>query len=167
MAIDQDSVFSVVVCWRCRVEDSLKGGSTGVIDIWYYNGNSVEVINSCNYSEIVFSSGGSFRQAAITLARKALRSLNSLMSLVNYIKVPVNTMLNSVYAYVLSVLNYSVEIWGSIKSEVIERVHGIFCTLILNVKNTTVCLVDVHYKQNVIWKCWNMVKKAVIVHYEQ
>ena len=52
-------------------------------------------------------------------------------------KLPINIMFNLFDSFVLSILNYSCEIWGFTRAENIERVHRKFCKWLLNVKMST------------------------------
>jgi hypothetical protein len=51
--------------------------------------------------------------------------------------VPVNIMLNLFDSYVTSILNYPSQVWGFIKAENIERVHGKFMKWLSNIKMST------------------------------
>ena len=52
-------------------------------------------------------------------------------------QVPVDVMFNLFDAFVLSILNYSCEVWGFYTAENIERVHRKFCKWLINVKMST------------------------------
>jgi hypothetical protein len=80
-----------------------KGGKLRRNDNWCYNNHEIEIVKSFNYIGVVFSSGGSFMQAANTLAGKGLRSLHSLWAIVRSMTVPINIMFNLFHSCVLSV----------------------------------------------------------------
>jgi hypothetical protein len=52
-------------------------------------------------------------------------------------QVPIDIMLYLFDAYVLPILNYSCEVWGSMPSENFEIMHRKFCKWLLNVKMST------------------------------
>ena len=86
---------------------------------------------------IVLFSGGAFIKATNTLAGKALKARNSLLAITRCMKLPKNIIFNLFDSFVLSILNYSCEIWEFTRAENIERVHRKFCRLLLNVKMST------------------------------
>ena len=88
---------------------------------WTYGDKAIELVNSFNYLGLVLSSGGSFMQATNTLCGKGLRAMHALFNLTRDIVVPIDIMFNLFDAYVISVLNYSCEVWGFIKAENIEE----------------------------------------------
>ena len=114
-----------------------KGGRLSDDEKWFFNNQEIEVVKSFNYLGVVFTSGGSFVQAANTLAGKGMRSLHSLFAMTRNMKVPINIMFNLFDSYVLSVLNYGAEVWGFLNSDNIEKVQKKFCKWILNVKQST------------------------------
>ena len=96
-------------------------------------GKKSKIVSSFNYLGIVLSSGGSFIKATNTLAGKALKAMNSLLAITRCMKLPINIMFNLFDSFVLSILNYSCEIWGFTRAENIERMHRKFCKWLLNV----------------------------------
>ena len=76
-------------------------------------------------------------KATNTLAGKALKAMNSLLSITRPMKIPTKIMFNLFDSFVVSILNYGCEIWGFSKATNIERVHRKFCKWHLNVKMST------------------------------
>ena len=62
-------------------------------------------------------------QANSTLAGKALRSMSRLVSLIKCCLAPIDISFNLFDSYVL---NYNLEVWGSIKAEVLKKVQREF-----------------------------------------
>ena len=87
-----------------------KGGTLNSQEKWTYADDEIEIVNSFNYLGIVLSSGGAFIKATNTLSGKALRAMNSLLSITKTMQVPINIMLNLFDTFVLSILNYACEI---------------------------------------------------------
>lgn len=114
-----------------------KGGNLSRNEKWTYCGQEIEIVSSFNYLGMVLSSGGSFNKAISTLAGKALKAMNGLLSITKHMCVPINIMLNLFDTFVASILNYSCEIWGFSRAENIERVHRKFCKWLINVKMST------------------------------
>ena len=114
-----------------------RGGTLNGQEKWAYADDEIEIVNSFNYLGIVLSSGGAFIKATNTLSGKALRAMNSLLSITKTTQVPINIMLNLFDTFDLSILNYACEIWGFTNAENIERVHRKFCKWLLNVKMST------------------------------
>ena len=102
-----------------------------------YAGGEIEIVNSFNYLGIVLSSGGSFIKATNTLVGKSLKALNALLSITKRMQVPRAVMFNLFDPFVLSILNYSCEVWGFYTAQNIERVHRKFCKWLMNVKMST------------------------------
>ena len=100
---------------------------------WAYAGETVEIVNSFNYLEIVLSSGGAFIKAINTLAGKALKSMNALFAITKSMQVPIDIMFNLFYSFVLSILNYGCEVWGFSTAQNVEMVHRKFCKWLINV----------------------------------
>ena len=114
-----------------------KGGILDRNECWTYAGVNIEIVNCFNYLGIVLSSGGAFIKATNTLAGKALRAMNSLLSITKSMKIPTKIMFSLFDSFVVSILNYGCEIWGFSKAENIERVHRKFCKWYLSVKMST------------------------------
>ena len=114
-----------------------KGGILNRNEKWTYSGEEIEIVNSFNYLGIVLTSGGAFVKATNILAGKALKAMNSLLSITRPMKIPTKIMFNLFDSFVVSILNYGCEIWGFSNATNIERVHRKFCKWHLNVKMST------------------------------
>ena len=68
---------------------------------------------------------------------KALKVMNSLLAITRCMKLPIIIMFNIFVSFVLSIRNYSCNIWGFTRAENIDRVHRKFCKWLLNVKMST------------------------------
>ena len=79
----------------------------------------------------------SFIKATNTLVGKSLKAMNALLSITKRIQVPIAVMFNLFDSFVLSILNYSCEVWGFYTAQNIERVHRKFCKWLINVKMST------------------------------
>ena len=111
-----------------------KGGVLNRLDKWFYAGNEIEIVNSFNYLDVLFSSGGSLNNTTKTTADKGLRAFMSLFNITRGLKIHISIMHN---LFDTSVLNYGCEIRGYIKAENVEKVHRKFCKQLLAVKNST------------------------------
>lgn len=72
--------------------------------------------------------------ATNTLVGKVLFAMNYLFVVTQGLDIPVEIMFNLFDKYVVSVTNYSCEIWRFLKAENIKRIHRKFCECILGVK---------------------------------
>ena len=106
-------------------------------ETWTYKGSQLEVVNEFNYLGTVFKYTGSFVVNQETLVGKGLKALNCLLYNTKKYSLSPKVMCQLFDAFVGSVLNYSCEIWGFGKSQVIERVHLKFCKALLKVKSST------------------------------
>ena len=86
----------------------------------------------------MFTSGGSFSKAQVTLsgqAQKAIFKLNSY--LYQFSDITPKHILNLFDKLVAPILNYCSEVWGFCKANQIERIHMQFCKHLLGVKQST------------------------------
>ena len=63
--------------------------------------------------------------------------MHALMAITKKLQVPIDVMFNLFDSFVLSILNYSCEVWGFYTAENIERAHRKFCKWLINVKMST------------------------------
>ena len=105
---------------------------------FYYQDHELEIVSSFSYLGIVFTTGGSFSNAQVTLsgqAQKAIFKLNSY--LYNFSDITPKHVLNLFDKLVTPILNYGSEVWGFCKANQIERTHLQFCKNLLGVKQST------------------------------
>ena len=72
-----------------------------------------------------------------SLVGKSLKAMNVLLSITKRMQVPIAVMYNLFDSFLLSILNYSCEVWGFYTAQNIERVHRKFCNWLINVKMST------------------------------
>ena len=87
-----------------------KGGIIRQNEMFTYAGDVLEIVNCFNCVGIVLSSGGSFVKATNTLVGKSFKVMNALWAITKRMQVPVDVMFND--SFVLSILNYSCQVWG-------------------------------------------------------
>lgn len=103
-----------------------------------YNGEALEIVNKFRYLGVVFTVGGSFSEAQITLAgqaQKAIFQLNRYLYKFTFL-----TPRHKVELFdklIVPILNYGGEVWGFAHANVIEKVQLQFCKRLLGVKKTT------------------------------
>ena len=91
----------------------------------YYQSQELEIVRSFSYLGIVFTTGGSFSNAQVTLsgqAQKAIFKLNGYLYIFSDIK-PMHV-LTSFDKLETSILNYGSEVWGFFKAKQIEQIHS-------------------------------------------
>ena len=115
-----------------------KGGLIGKKDIFYYDGEQIETVNSFKYLGFVFGSSGKFAKginAILEQSNKALFGMKSLQYM--YPELQPKTQLHLFNTLVKPVLNNSSEIWGFCEAEKLERLHLGFLKYILNIRKST------------------------------
>ena len=87
---------------------------------------------------LLFTVGGSFSEAKITLAGQAKKANFQLNKyLYKFTFLPPRHKLYLFDKLILPILNYGSEVWGFSKATAVERVHLQFCKRQLGVKKTT------------------------------
>ena len=115
-----------------------KGGTNRRNVKFDYNGVNIDIVNKFTYLGVVFTTGGSFSETHDALAGQALKAIFKLKSLVNkFTDFAVSHMLGLFDKLILPILNYSGEVWGFSKADVIERIHLRFCKQLLGVRVQT------------------------------
>lgn len=115
-----------------------KGGAAARHFQFFYDGNDIETVKSFTYLGIVFTQGGSFKEAQQTLAGQAQKAIFKLNKyLYKFTNITIKHRLELFDKLVLPILNYSAEVWGFIPAANIERIHTQFLKKILNVKIST------------------------------
>ena len=94
-------------------------------------------MSSFSYLGIVFTPGGSFSQAQVTLAGQAQKAVFKLKNyLYKLADLTPKHVLELFDKLVSPLLNYSSEVWGFCQRKQIERVHLQFCKNLLGVKQS-------------------------------
>ena len=115
-----------------------KGGQLPTNLQFKYNNNVLSIVNKFTYLGIVFTPGGSFRQAQCTLAGQALKAIFQMDKyLYKFTDVSVSHRLDLFDKLVSPILNYASEVWGFNQGDAIEKIHMQFCKRVLCVKKTT------------------------------
>ena len=115
-----------------------KGGTIAKSLKFYYEGNEIDIVSSFSYLGIVFTPGGSFSQAQVTLAGQAQKAVFKLKSyLYKLADLTPKHVLELFDKLVSPILNYSSEVWGFCQGKQIECVHLQFCKNLLGVKQST------------------------------
>ena len=98
----------------------------------------MEIVSSFSYLGIVFTPGGSFSNAQVTLsgqAQKVIFKLNGYLYI--FSDITPKHVLNLFDKLVTPILNYGSEVWGFRKAKQIQRVHLQFCKNLLGVNQST------------------------------
>ena len=105
-----------------------KGGRLPNALRFTYYGTEIEIVSRFSYLGIVFTSGGSCKEAQRTLAGQALKAifaLNKYLYKFTYLK-PSNV-LDLFDKLISPILNYGSEVWGFHRTSAIETVYMQFC----------------------------------------
>ena len=115
-----------------------RGGRLAMDDHFFYGDTYIEVIQSCSFPGILFSSTGKFTQAQKDLADKAKRALFKLFKDTFELYDPEPDFMCSVFdKLIMPILMYCSEVWGFCTAPDIEKVHLYFCKRILRLKRST------------------------------
>ena len=105
---------------------------------FFYNDQEIEIVKTFSYLGIVFTPGGSFSNAQVTLAGQAQKAVFKLNScLYSFPDLAPKHVLDLFDKLVSPILSFGSEIWCFCKADKIERVHLQFCKTLLGVKQST------------------------------
>ena len=114
-----------------------KGGRSGKLDKWKYNGQDIETVTQFKYLGLVLGSSGKFTKSIEALSedsRKALFNLKVIFQ--QFSELTVDVQLRLFKSLILPKLTYSCEIWGFCEAEPLEKIHRSFLKSILGVRKT-------------------------------
>ena len=115
-----------------------KGGMLPRNLSFYYDDEPLEIVKKFNYLGIVFTTGGSFAEAQMTLAGQSQKAIFKMKKyLYKFTFLSPRHKLELFDKLITPILNYGCEVWGFIQANAIERVHLQFCKRLLGVKKTT------------------------------
>ena len=104
---------------------------------FYFNNEEIEIVNKYSYLGIVFTTGGSFSEAQVTLSGQAQKAVFKLKrNLAKFENLTVKHTLELFDKLVSPILNYASEIWAFMPAVQVERVHLQFCKALLGVKRS-------------------------------
>ena len=110
------------------------GGFFAASEVWRYDDEDVDVVNSYKYLGLYFTTKLSLTQAVGELAAKAkVRTSQILKCLWRLGNVYRNVFFKIYDAQVLQILMYRSELWGFQQFAVIEKAHMFACKRFLNV----------------------------------
>ena len=104
---------------------------------WMYENQNIDIVNEFTYLGILLKFNGKFLQTQKQLALQGNKALFAMRSNVSQLMLNHCTLISLFDTYVLSILNYSCEIWGNHKGAELEKIHLNFLKNILGVKKTT------------------------------
>ena len=113
------------------------GGFVKDEEIWYYDGNAIDIVDEFCYLGVLLNFNGKFVKAQKHLAEQSRKAVFGLKSKVSSLYLNVFTYLNLFDTYISSILCYGCEIWGFHKAPNIEKIQLDFCKNILGVKQCT------------------------------
>ena len=104
---------------------------------FFYNGDTLEIVTKFTYLGIVFTTGGSFSDAQVTLSGQAQKAIYKLKRhLLKFENLSIEHKFELFDKLITPILNYGSEVWGFSQAKNIERVHLQFAKSLLCVKNT-------------------------------
>ncbi len=106
-------------------------------DVWLYNGDAIEIVNTFKYLGMLFSYNGKFNITQKQLSEQGRKAMFLLMREIHQHNFNIDTLLHLFNTYVGSILNYASEVWGFHKAPDIEKVHLSYLKRILCVKRST------------------------------
>ena len=101
-----------------------KGGMLPRNLSFYYDDEPLEIVKKFNYLGIVFTTGGSFAEAQMTLAGQSQKAIFKMKKyLYKFTFLSPRHKLELFDKLITPILNYGCEVWGFIQANAIERVH--------------------------------------------
>lgn len=107
-----------------------KGGQLPNALHFLYDGEVIEIVKTFSYLGVIFTPGGSFKDAQSTLSGQALKGIFKMNKyLFKFTAVSIRHTLELFDKLILPILNYGSEVWGFHKGDTIERIHTQFCKI--------------------------------------
>jgi len=100
----------------------------------FYNGISLDIVNSFKYLGVVFSIYGSFRKATVEIAKQAERKMYNLLAQCKSIALHINIKIDILNKMVKPILLYGCECWGYGNNAVLEKLQLKFLKTILGLR---------------------------------
>jgi hypothetical protein len=97
----------------------------------------LEIVSEFIYLETMFQRTGSFKKNKINLADKASKALYDILNKGRVHNLSVSCQLDLFDKIIISMLTYGSEIWGYENIDILEKLHALFCKLLLNLKTST------------------------------
>ena len=89
-----------------------------------YRDETIEVVSSYNYLEVLFNYDGKFGRSIKKQISQAKRALFALLSKARKLQLPLDLICHLVDACISPLLLYGCEVWGYSNLEAVERVHS-------------------------------------------
>ena len=120
----------VVVFWKSK-----KG--INKIEPFYFEGNTLEVVDQFAYLGVKFSYNGKFTQTKQFLINQARKTMFSVISKARKLNLPVSIQIHLFNTMIEPILLYGCEAWGFESVDIIDRFQLQFYKIILKAKKST------------------------------
>jgi hypothetical protein len=102
-----------------------------------YKNVDIEIVKQFNYLGVIFTKTCNFDVTKKHLFDKALKAMYEVLKMGRLYKLSVKIQLDLFDKMIKPILLYGCEVWGFGNNEILERVHLIFCKVLLNLKTST------------------------------
>ena len=96
-------------------------GKTRRIPVFYYNGESVEIVDDFSYLGIKFKYNGKFGKTKTHLVDQARKALFSLIRKARKLFLPLDIQLHLFDSMITPILLYGTEVWGCENVDIIDK----------------------------------------------
>ena len=112
-----------------------KGGKRNAQDVWFYNDEPLETVQTFKYLGFVFASSGRFKIGIENVVLKGQRACFKMLSTIkDFSSLYPKNQISLFNSLVAAVLSYGCEVWGLAEAKKIETVHLSFLKYVLKVK---------------------------------
>ena len=143
LQIALDTVRSYCDTWKLQVNVSktkvvvFSKGKIRQKPVFYYNGETLEIVDDFSYLGIKFNYNGKFGKTKKHLVDKARKAMFSLVRKARKLFLPIDLQLHLFDSMITPILLYGSEVWGCENVDVIDQFYLKFCKSLLDVKQTT------------------------------
>lgn len=143
LQIALDTMQSYCDTWKLQVNTSktkvviFSKGKIRQKPVFYYNGETIEIVDDFSYLGIKFNYNGKFGKTKKHLVDQARKAMFSLVRKARKLFLPLDIQLHLFDSMITPILLYGSEVWGCENVDIIDQFYLKFCKSLLDVKQTT------------------------------
>ena len=105
--------------------------------VFYYNGDTIEIVDDFSYLGIKFNYNGKFGKTKKHLVDQARKAMFSLIMKARKLFLPLDIQLHLFDSMITPILLYGAEVWGCENVDIIDKFYLKYCKSLLDVKQAT------------------------------
>ena len=105
--------------------------------VFYYNGDTIEIVDDFSYLGIKFNYNGKFGKTKKHLVDQARKATFSLIRKARKLFLPLDIQLHFFDSMITPILLYGAEVWGCENVDIVDKFYLKFCKSLLDVKQAT------------------------------